>query len=192
MPALQKQTQALESELQSLKMAALGEAKYLQLAENLAGFRSKRRVRAAALDIECATTSPTLVGEGSAGRQRHSNAATFDPYIRSRGQGRAAHWYRSVPLPDQRRIQLSWEDRRFEEPSWRLVRESFAKKPVGKPDAGNAHMRFDARGWETGRRSGVSAHAHPRLYTSLYSTLHSIESFASRPVGTPLASGSLA
>ena len=26
-------------------------------------------------------------------------------------------------------------------------------KPVGKPDAGNPHVRFDERGWETGRRS---------------------------------------
>ena len=25
-------------------------------------------------------------------------------------------------------------------------------KPVGKPDAGNPHVRFDERGWETGRR----------------------------------------
>ena len=24
-------------------------------------------------------------------------------------------------------------------------------KPVGKPDAGNRHVRFDERGWETGR-----------------------------------------
>jgi site-specific DNA recombinase len=51
MPALQKQAQAVESELQSLKMAAVDEAKYLQLAESLAGFRSKLRVRAEALDI---------------------------------------------------------------------------------------------------------------------------------------------
>jgi site-specific DNA recombinase len=51
MPALQKQTQAVESELQSLKMAAVDEAKYLQLAESLAGFRSKLRVRAESLDI---------------------------------------------------------------------------------------------------------------------------------------------
>src|SRR5882672_43466 len=51
MPALQKQTQTVESELQSLKMAAVDEAKYLQLAESLAGFRSKLRVRAEALDI---------------------------------------------------------------------------------------------------------------------------------------------
>ena len=26
-------------------------------------------------------------------------------------------------------------------------------KPVGKPDAGNPHVRFDERGGETGRRS---------------------------------------
>src|SRR2546430_3190105 len=51
MPALQKQTQAVESELQSLKMAAVDEARYLQLAESLAGFRSKLRVRAEVLDI---------------------------------------------------------------------------------------------------------------------------------------------
>jgi site-specific DNA recombinase len=51
MSPLQKQTQAFESELQSLKMAAVDEAKYLQLAESLAGFRSKLRVRAEALDI---------------------------------------------------------------------------------------------------------------------------------------------
>jgi len=25
-----------------------------------------------------------------------------------------------------------------------------AMKPVGKPDAGNPHVRFDERGWETG------------------------------------------
>jgi hypothetical protein len=24
-------------------------------------------------------------------------------------------------------------------------------KPAGKPDAGNRHVRFDERGWETGR-----------------------------------------
>src|SRR5207248_2200035 len=51
MPPLQKQTQAVESELQSLKMAAVDEAKYLQLAESLAGFRSKLRIRAEVLDI---------------------------------------------------------------------------------------------------------------------------------------------
>ena len=29
--------------------------------------------------------------------------------------------------------------------------ESASKKPVGKPDAGNRHVRFDERGWEPGR-----------------------------------------
>ena len=50
MPALQKQTQAVQSELQSLKMAAMDEAQYLQLAESLGGFRSKLRLRADAMD----------------------------------------------------------------------------------------------------------------------------------------------
>ena len=49
---------------------------------------------------------------------------------------------------------------------------SLAVKPVGKPDAGNPHVRFDERGWETGRRFGVSARAHPRLYkVARYSVL---------------------
>ena len=43
------------------------------------------------------------------------------------------------------------------------VRES-AAKAVGKPDAGNRHVRFDERGWETGRRLYASTRAHPRLY----------------------------
>ena len=48
-------------------------------------------------------------------------------------------------------------------------------KPVGKPDALIGHVRFDERGWETGRRSSVSARAHPRLYngynTSVYKAM---------------------
>ena len=40
-------------------------------------------------------------------------------------------------------------------------------KPVGKPDALIGHVRFDERGWETGRRLSVSARAHPRLYLSM-------------------------
>jgi len=51
MSALQKQTQTVESELQSLRMAAVDQAKYLRLAESLAGFRNKLRVRAEVLDI---------------------------------------------------------------------------------------------------------------------------------------------
>ena len=37
-----------------------------------------------------------------------------------------------------------------ERAGWGLVRES-TMKPVGKPDAGNRHVRFDERGGETGR-----------------------------------------
>jgi hypothetical protein len=52
-PAFQKQTQAVESELESMKVATVNKTKYLQLAESLAGFRSKPRVRAEALDFAC-------------------------------------------------------------------------------------------------------------------------------------------
>jgi site-specific DNA recombinase len=51
MPELRKQAQAIESELQSLEMATLDQAKYLQLAETLATFRSRLRMRAETLDI---------------------------------------------------------------------------------------------------------------------------------------------
>jgi site-specific DNA recombinase len=51
MPELRKQAQAVQSELESLKMAAVDQAKYLQLAESLGAFRSKLRLRAETLDI---------------------------------------------------------------------------------------------------------------------------------------------
>src|SRR6266700_1160356 len=51
MPDLRKQSQAIESELQSLEMAAVDQAHYLQLAENLAGFCGKLRLRADTLDV---------------------------------------------------------------------------------------------------------------------------------------------
>src|SRR5437764_6504391 len=39
-----------------------------------------------------------------------------------------------------------------------------AVKPVGEPDAGDRHVRFDERGWETGRWPlAPSYRAHPRL-----------------------------
>jgi hypothetical protein len=41
-------------------------------------------------------------------------------------------------------------------------------KPVGKPDAGNPHVRFDERGRETERcRMAPSHRARPRLYQLL-------------------------
>ena len=40
-----------------------------------------------------------------------------------------------------------------------------AVKPVGEPDTGNRYVRFDERGWETGRWPlAPSYRAHPRLY----------------------------
>jgi hypothetical protein len=46
----------------------------------------------------------------------------------------------------------SWAYSDFGDSTWDLVRESTVK-PVGKPDAGKPHVRFDERGRETGRRS---------------------------------------
>ena len=43
-------------------------------------------------------------------------------------------------------------------------------KSVGRPDARNGHVRFDERGWETGRRFGVSARTRPRLYPQGFSS----------------------
>jgi site-specific DNA recombinase len=51
MPELRKQAQAVQSELESLKMAAVDQAKYLQLADSLGAFRSKLRLRAETVDI---------------------------------------------------------------------------------------------------------------------------------------------
>ena len=51
MPELNKKSQAVESELRSLEMAAMDQTKYLQLAESLEGFRTKLRVRAKTLDV---------------------------------------------------------------------------------------------------------------------------------------------
>ena len=79
MPALQKQTQAVESELQSLKMAAVDEAKYLQLAESLAGFRSKLRLRAEVLDIAVQQQILRLLVKEVLVGTRHDYAAPFDP-----------------------------------------------------------------------------------------------------------------
>src|SRR5882672_9092456 len=50
---------------------------------------------------------------------------------------------------------------------WARVRES-ARKPVGKPDAGNPHVRFDERGLGNGTALGVSTRAQPRLYRRLF------------------------
>jgi hypothetical protein len=52
-----------------------------------------------------------------------------------------------------------------------------AVKPAGKPDAGNRHVRFDERGWETGRWPKAQATApildstHTRHTSSFWSNL---------------------
>ena len=45
-------------------------------------------------------------------------------------------------------------------------------KPVGKPNAGDRHVRFDERGWETERwPQAPSYRAHPRLYRKAAATI---------------------
>ena len=51
MPELNKKSQSVDSELQSLETAAVDQARYLQLAESLDGFRIKLRERAKTLDV---------------------------------------------------------------------------------------------------------------------------------------------
>src|SRR5882672_7982284 len=51
MPELNQKSQAVESELRSLEMAAMDQTRYLQLAESLEGFRTKLRVRAKTLEV---------------------------------------------------------------------------------------------------------------------------------------------
>src|SRR5215208_5054511 len=54
-------------------------------------------------------------------------------------------------------------------PAPNCVAVGLAVKPAGEPDAGDRHVRFDERGWETGRRpSAPSYRAHPRLYLPRY------------------------
>jgi len=51
MPELRRQAHAVAGELDALEMAAVDQAKYLQLAESLTGFRVKLRTRAETLDV---------------------------------------------------------------------------------------------------------------------------------------------
>jgi site-specific DNA recombinase len=51
MPGLHRQIHAIEAELHSLEIAAVDDARYLQLAETLATFRGKLRARAETLDV---------------------------------------------------------------------------------------------------------------------------------------------
>src|SRR5215467_8072443 len=67
------------------------------------------------------------------------------------------------------RYSVSWESCSFAGPTGASFVSS-AMKPVGKPDAGNPHVRFDERGWETGRRSGVEG--TPKLRQRVKEQIH--------------------
>src|SRR5580765_2228322 len=58
----------------------------------------------------------------------------------------------ALTVSASKRCLASWAYCGSAGPGCKLVRES-AMKPVGKPDALIGHVRFDERGWETGRRS---------------------------------------
>jgi hypothetical protein len=61
-------------------------------------------------------------------------------------------------------------------------------KPVGEPDAGNLHVRFDERGVETERWPMAPSHrASPRLYP--YKIVHYVESKEYRPLFAALGQG---
>ncbi len=55
-------------------------------------------------------------------------------------------------------------------------------KPVGKPDAGNRHVRFDERGRETGAIC-VSARARPRLYPLVDEVAHAFLRAVGQTIG---------
>src|SRR5258708_33377827 len=69
---------------------------------------------------------------------------------------------RHPSVPRGTGVWLSGRDRHARA-NGRRVREP-TMKPVGKPDAGNPHVRFDERGLGNGTAIRVSTRAQPRLY----------------------------
>ncbi len=59
-------------------------------------------------------------------------------------------------------------------------------KPVGKPDAGNPHVRFDERGGETGLRHRLENRAPPRLHVRLDGARHLWRKVPSRQLSIDL------
>src|SRR6516162_6012775 len=92
-------------------------------------------------------------------RIRRSTATSMTAYgISCGGVIRCTRAARTASLA--KRCSTSWECSGSVELYQTNVRESTVK-PVGKPDAGNPHVRFDEQGWETGRRFRISTRAHP-------------------------------
>ncbi len=59
-------------------------------------------------------------------------------------------------------------------------------KPVGKPDAGNPHVRFDERGRETERLAKASSHrALPRLYHATMAAIEAGKADAAESLAAP-------
>jgi len=81
MPELNKKSQSVESELQSLETAAVDQARYLQLAESLDGFRIKLRERAKTLDVcERQQILRLLMKEVLVAADSLTNHPSLDPY----------------------------------------------------------------------------------------------------------------
>jgi len=81
MPELNKKSQSVESELQSLETAAVDQARYLQLAESLDGFRIKLRERAKTLDVcERQQILRLLMKEVLVAADSLTNHPSRDPY----------------------------------------------------------------------------------------------------------------
>jgi hypothetical protein len=78
-PELNKKSQAVESELHSLETAAVDQARYLQLAESLEGFRIKLRERAKTLDVCERPADFAAAREGGARCRRQPNHPSLDP-----------------------------------------------------------------------------------------------------------------
>src|SRR6516225_12320643 len=111
------------------------------------------------------------------GRRRTTRLTTTSMRAYGISCGGAIRCTRAAPtVLASKRCLASWGYCNSAEPRRSHVRES-AVKPVGKPDALIGHVRFDERGWETGRRSNVSARAHPRLYKMTGQTGPGVSSF---------------
>src|ERR1035441_5906711 len=82
---------------------------------------------------------------------RRPPRSTLFPYTTLFRSGGVTRCRRKAPTSSLRNgcsVRWGWCDSKGR---WACVCES-TMKPVGKPDAGNPHVRFDERGWETGRR----------------------------------------